>query len=282
MKVLFAIFLIFSSSHLFSKVQEISRIREILPEVSSDSIVLFDIDETLIETPIMLGGKGWRRYVKNLLKMTKSEEEVTEIHDKITYFIAKHVPYIAIEEDSCLCWNELQKTQIPVFCFTARGKHHWYDMPSSDGEELAVRHLKQAGFDLSLWSSHVDDALLLHSSYAQRVFFAYPIEDKGDLVLSLFAQAQSRPSKVVFIDDKMENVLSVDRAFEQLGIPAICFCYRHIDLHRSFDPMIANIQLEKLFFEDTILSDKEAMLLKEEYRGEHPDDFFLELISRLN
>ena len=102
------------------------------------------------------------------------------------------------------------------------------------------------------------------------------------MILELFAQTKYRPSKIIFVDDKMSNVLAVDKALEKLGIPAICFYYRHIDLHRSFDPVIANIQLEKFIFENEILSDAQATLLKAEKDAhKNPDEFFLFLVSNL-
>lgn len=264
-----------------AEIREINHIDEILPEVSPASVVLLDIDETLIETPLMLGGKSWRKYARSILKKTKTEKEVAEIHDKITYFIAKRIPYVAVEKGAPLCINEFRKREASVFGFTLRGKKHWYEMPVTDGEELTRLHLRQAGFDLNLLNTPISQALFLHPSFSQGVFFAYPIEDKGNLVLELFAETQFRPSKIIFVDDKIESVCSVHNAFEQLGIPALCFHYRHIDLYRSFDPMIANIQLEKLFFENKILSNDEAALLKESYADKDPDIFFLELVSHL-
>lgn len=263
-------------------IKEIKYIHQILPEIDCESMVLFDLDDTLIEPSTMLGGKAWRRYARNVLKKVKPEEEVTRIHDRMTYHIAKRVPYVAIEEGAHDYWMVLQKHQIPVFGFTARGRQHWYDMPTSDGEELAVEHLRQAGFDLNSWGEPVHDALFSHPSYAQRIFFTYPLKDKGEFVLHLFTQVRFRHTKVVFIDDKEETVHSVDKAFWQLRIPSVCFYYRHVDLFRPFDPMIANIQLEKLFFENIVLSNEEAALLKEEYIDKNPDDFFLELVSRLS
>lgn len=271
--------MLLSSSCLLSQIKEIDCINEVFPEATSASIVLFDIDETLIETSSMLGGKAWRRYARSALEKIKPHKEATELHDKITYLIAKNFVYTAVEDDIHDCLDELNKNQIPVFGFTARGKVHWYDMPSLDGEELTIEHLKQAGIDLNAESAAVDNALTAHPSYAKKIFFAYPIEDKGELIVELFKNMQMLPAKVVFVDDKLENVRVVDKACEQLGIPSVCFYYRHIELHRSFDLMVANIQLEKLLFENRVLSDEEVLLLKSKYLHKNPDAFFLELVK---
>lgn len=277
MKKFFAVCFLVCTSLLTAEIREIDSIEDILPEVTHETLVLLDIDDTLIEMPVMLGSEAWRRYVRSVLKTVKTPEEATEIHDKISYFISKRIPYVAIEKTAHGCFEEFQSKQISVFGFTARGKKHWYDMPSSDGEELTILHLKQAGFDLHSLNTHINKSLVVHPSYGQGVFFAYPLEDKGELILELFAQADFRPSKVIFVDDKMKNVHSVNQALEQLKIPSVCFCYRHVALYRPFDPMVAHIQLEKLFFENKILSNDEAKALKNAYSNQNPEEFFLKL-----
>ena len=170
MKILFTIPMMLFAVSLMAEIREIDHFDEILPEVNSESVVLLDIDETLIEIPMMLGGKAWRRYAINLLGKVKTPEEAEKIHDTITYALATHVPYVAID-DAQDCVKLLQGQNIPVFGFTARGREHWYDMPSPDGEELTVSHLKEAGFDLDPLNPFPGDDLFLHPSFAQGVFF---------------------------------------------------------------------------------------------------------------
>ncbi|MBI2742897.1 MAG: DUF2608 domain-containing protein [Chlamydiales bacterium] len=280
MKLKLAALFLICTSFAAAEIKEIDRISSILPDIEEETLVLLDIDETLIETPIMLGGKAWRRYARNILNKSKGEEEATRIHDKLTYFIAGQVPYIAIEDEVYGCFTEFKTKNASVFGFTARGREHWYDMPSPDGEALGVLHLKQAGIELYPSSVIADEALFLHPSYGQNIFFAYPLEDKGDLILELFAGTSYRPSKVVFVDDKLDHARSVDSALKSLGIPAVCFHYTHVDSYRPFDAMIAHIQLEKLLFENRTLSNDEAAALKSKYADKNPDEFFLELINR--
>jgi hypothetical protein len=264
---------------LKAEIREIDQIAEILTEVREDSLVLLDIDETLIEMPIMLGGKAWRSYAIDVLAATRPEDEAIKIHDKLTYFIVMHVPYRAIERSANDCFDVFRKRGAAVFGLTARGKNYWYDMPSADGEELTILHLKQAGFNFEISSGLIDETVFSHPSFGRGIFFVYPLEDKGELILELFTKEKIRPSNVIFVDDKIENVHSVSHAFEQLQIPAIGFHYRHIDLYRHFDPMIANIQLEKLLLENTILSDESAARLKENYSDRNPEEFLIELAA---
>ena len=276
-----AMLLLLWASHAIADIREIEHIDAILPEIDQTTLVFLDLDETLIESPIMLGGKAWRGYITQLLKTKMNEEETEHIHDQLSYYISKRVPYIAVEETIPTLLSKLHEQSIPVFGLTARGKEHWYDMPSPDAETLTFLHLKQAGINWNSSPLLIDQALLSHCSYAYGIFFAYPIEDKGELILNLFSQTNYRPSKILFVDDKRSNVGAVDKALGELGIPAQCFHYRLIDLYRTFDPITAHIQLEKLVFEDRMLSNEEASALKAEYAGIDPDAFFLELTTQI-
>lgn len=268
-------------SALMAEIREIDRMDELLLEVDPKTFVFLDIDETLIESPIMLGGKAWRGYVRHALAKIRTPEEVEQIHDKLTLFIANLVPYVPIENNAPACMKALQEKNRSIFCLTARGREHWYDLSGVDGEELGVTHLKQAGFDFSSFDKCANSPLFSHPSYARGIFFAYPIEDKGELILELFSRTDFRPSKVIFADDKMSHVKAVQRALDTLGIPSVCFHYSLIDKYRPFDPLTAYIQLEKLFFEKRVLSDLDAAALKGDYMDKNPDELFLELIPRI-
>lgn len=265
---------------LSAEVKEIDRIHEIANDVNQDTILLLDIDETLIESPIMLDGKAWRKYVSALLTKKYGDEKGPEIHDRITYFLGKNVPYIPVEASAPALIQDFQNNQVAVFGFTARGKDFWYDLPAPDGQEMGILHLEQGGFNFDVPYESVDQALLTHVSFGQGVFFAYPIEDKGTLTLEVFSLASRLPSRVVFVDDKLTNVQAVDKALQQLGIASVCYYYTLAN-QRPFDPMVAYIQMEKLFCEGVILSDNEALGIKAEYDHQNSDQLFLDLVERL-
>src|SRR6185503_11322985 len=79
---------------LLPEIREVRRIADLFLEVRSDSIVLMDIDETLIESSIVLGGKAWRGYAAHHLKMKYSHQKAYDLLDKISYWIAQRVPCI--------------------------------------------------------------------------------------------------------------------------------------------------------------------------------------------
>ncbi len=258
-----------------AEIREITHLDEAFKVIRQDSIVLIDLDDTLIESSLMLGGKAWRHYAVSFLKSIYSAEKTQELRDKMTYWIAQRVPCIAVENSIHAYLNQLKHDQIPVFGFTSRSRKYWNTLPCENGEELALLHLKQAGFDLEVFS----DVLWPHPNFAKGIFFTSPGGEKGKLALEIFAE--TCPKHVVFIDDMISNVLSMEKAFTELGVVAVCFHYQHVDLYRSFDPLTTAIQLEKLHSEEVLLSDSEALSLRQNYGDCDPDMLLLKFIEYL-
>jgi hypothetical protein len=280
MKSYFLFLVLLGTFSLFAEIRHITHLEEVFKTVRPDSLILMDLDETLIESSIMLGGKAWRRYAIDFLKTIYPAEKTQELYAEMTYWIAKRVPCVAVENSIHTHLKQMKREQIPIYGFTARGKKHWHIFPCPDGEQLAVLHLQQAGFDLKIFSeSFFSQAFWSHPHFARGIFFTYPIKEKGTAALEIFAD--TRPKHVLFVDDVLSNIYSMEQAFAKLGIDCICFFYQHIDLYRSFDPLIAAIQLEKLYLQDKLLSDSEAMSLKQNYTGCDPNEFLLRFVDHL-
>ncbi|MFT6765940.1 MAG: FMN phosphatase YigB (HAD superfamily) [Alteromonas naphthalenivorans] len=60
------------------------------------------------------------------------------------------------------------------------------------------------------------------------IFFAGP-GDKGKSLMALFATCEYRPEVIVFVDDKLKNVQSVERAAEAAGIEFVGILYTRMD-----------------------------------------------------
>ena len=60
------------------------------------------------------------------------------------------------------------------------------------------------------------------------------------------------------IDDKEEELRSIEQVMEEMGIPFLGLWYRYVEKTQQFNPQIANIQLEKMLQKQHLLSDEEA------------------------
>ncbi len=235
---------------------EIDRIEDIRSYITQkNTLVLFDIDDTLITNSNSLGSPQWRAWVKNKLADHKAEFAV---YDALTLYIAKNIPYKPVESSTATMIADLQSNDIPVFAFTARGRTQWYTTNIVGVDYFTDLQLKHVGIDFKNTSIPRDLQQLEPTYFYEGIIFAEHIQ-KGDLLKHLFKDLNYHPSLVIFIDDKLEQVKSVESALQEMGLPFIGFWYRRTEIDgKNFNPSVANIQLEHLLLGDSIIGNIEA------------------------
>lgn len=252
-KLLFSIFILFCfCSH--AEIFEITQIEKIRPYIQKESLVLFDIDDTLITNPNSLGGPTWRSWVKPKLPANSS----FVLFDALSLYIAKNIDYIAIEPNTAQLISDLQRDDVAVFAFTARGRTQWYTTDLEGVDQFTHQQLNRACIDFNLSKIPAELQELESTYFYKGIIFAQHIK-KGDLLKHLFKDLNYHPSCIVFIDDKLEQVKSVEAAVKGSGIPFVGFWYKKTEEEtKNFDPMIVNIQLENLLIKNKILSNEDA------------------------
>jgi hypothetical protein len=127
---------------------------------------------------------------------------------------------------------------------------------------LTLEHLSLTGIDFQKAAPIKESAQfeeLNHSIYRKGILFCGAGVDKGILLLEYLKKLEKMPRRIVFIDDKMDYVLSVEKAVEKAGIAFVGIRYGRADERfKELDPRIAEIQQEHLH---KILSDEQALLL---------------------
>lgn len=267
--VILSFFLILGKSE--AKIVETQRFADILAEVDSNTIIFFDIDDTLINTSCMLGNTSWWRYF--VLK-TQEMKANPQIIDPIVRKIIQKVPVELIEEDSSHHIKNLQTQGILTFALTARSINEF----DEDGF-ITYQQLKNVGIHFSNHelSPLLDDQNLIFFSRGI-IFTNY--QEKGPVLKKFLDQMDLHPIKIVFIDDNIKQIQSVESMAHKMNIPFIGFRYSKLDaLHQNFDPLIVNIQLESLLNADQILSNEEASILAEKNPYFTPHYFLEELFK---
>ena len=82
-----------------ASVVKITSLNELPLTHSEGSVVFFDIDDTLLDFPCMLGSKAWR---KEMFQVAPDQ------HDRIVLFITKHIPATSVEPMTTQLIKELQ------------------------------------------------------------------------------------------------------------------------------------------------------------------------------
>lgn len=265
---------------LQAEIFEIDNIDDIRPYATDSSgLVLLDIDDTLIAPPFVLGRSGWRVWAKDLLSDIDASFNV---YESLALYIAVKVPYIAVDEAAIKLVADLQAREIPTFAFTARGRTFWYNIHLVGMDRFTEQQLHQAGYDLS--KSRIPHGLRFPEAFFYNgiIFTEYKVK-KGDFFIKLFKNQSYLPSYIVFVDDKLDQVKSVEKAAKELNIPFYGFWYKASDNESlKLNPMIGNIELEELLLNHTIVTDMQAREKLQELEEGDPVDYLETIMDSID
>ena len=102
---------------MLSKIEEISHVKSSLKNISFDTWVFLDLDNTVMESVLDLGGDQWFSYLMRNAASDSSAEPIIKLY----YAVQAHIRSQAVEPEIVLMINALQAIGVPVFALTARG-----------------------------------------------------------------------------------------------------------------------------------------------------------------
>lgn len=279
-KIIFSLATLLSLPYaLNAKIVETTEIKDILEEIDEDTLVLFDMDDTLTDSSITLGTGAWRQYVRAKIASDYDTKAPGNPHDIMAHAAAQKIPVRPVEPDIVPLIEDLQERRIAVFCLTKRGYSTWYSTPIDGIGQMSVNQLKSVRIDFTKTTvpeqfQQIDPTVFYHG------IFLTDGTKKGVFLEKLFEETGYRPTKVVFIDDKLEENKSVESSLDKLGIANVCVLYHRAQSNnRDFSPLQASVQLDAFLKDQTILTDEEAKEKAEAMEEVDPDDFFKRLIA---
>ncbi|MGZ3632803.1 MAG: DUF2608 domain-containing protein [Parachlamydiaceae bacterium] len=256
-----------------------SQIEEISSHVDDRTLIFFNIAEVLTNTETSLGSSSWRRYLRSRVD--------SNIHDLLTLYVFKHVPSKSADSQIPLLIQSLQEQGIAVLAFTSRGRNAWYSSNIQKIDLITEKVLFSLGLDFSkttLPPELKNLSIAFSNYYHDGIIYAGNTLEKGALLEEILDTTNYRPSKIIFVDDKIDSLQGIEEALECLHIPFIGLAYEKTKIsHQNFDPMIATIQLEWLMLNQRLLSDEEALRLKNDMFSDiDPENYFRSLIDHLS
>lgn len=255
---------ILSAALAFADIRQAPTMADALSDVDGDSLVVFDLDNTVMMPPQTLGGEEWYDYFVD--KRTKEFEttglspaqarekaidrglkEWTQFH-----LVAKVIP---VELDTPKLIEGIQSKGAKTMALTAR---------PIELADSTVAQLRSIGIDFSK-STVVKTIIRIPGKYASQfkngALLVGPKNNKGEILVKFLKILRLKPGKIIFVDNKMHHVENVGKALEPTGIPY--FGRRHGAADRkisSMDKEVVEIQ-HRYFFGD-VLSDAQALKLK--------------------
>lgn len=212
------------------KILQIKTIDKILPEIKENSIVFFDVDETIIipETQFIYGIPHSDQFIKKLKKDFSPEKVVKILKKMEEEYYQSEVNFV--EEDVLNVLTDLKyKSYCEIFGVTSRG---WYD--SHTQKFLKNLSNLKVGF-----SSSIPDYQTLKVNFHNGILFVNH-QNKGEILKEFLEKNfKTTNQKFYFIDDLMENCLNVYHSFEYTDYQFQIFHY--IGSHSK----INNTEMEK-------------------------------------
>ena len=217
------------ATHASADVREAASIAQIQPHVDQSTLVVFDIDNTLLRPTTYLGSDEWYYFLVNSYKLQGIEER--EAHTKAvatwnrTQYVIQAKPVETITPGIIGTW---QQQGITVMGLTAR---------STDIADITRKRLVSAGIDftqrpLTKDSMHVaasdlgsqEDAL-----FKDGVFYVGLGNEKGSALSHILTKLAIKPTRIIFVDDKAHHTAEVDSVMTKANIPCIAFRYGACD-----------------------------------------------------
>ncbi len=257
----FLLLLLYFYSPLDAKIVQAEKLEEVLPHIDAETLVVLDLDDTLIVPKQMLGGDCWFRTQMKTLQEKGFSMEESLAKTLPDYFNLQHcLEVLPVQTNTAQIVQQFQQKAGKVIGLTTRSPELAY---------RTIQQLKSLDIDLSLKSlsdsKHDLDTYFPHA-YIQGILFTQS-QHKGEVLHKLCKHLGYIPKKVIFVNDKYKYVMQLEETFSSLKIPYIGFRYAACDPNiEQYDPHVAEIQLH---YFDSILSNEDAAYLMQ--HSEHEE-----------
>jgi orotate phosphoribosyltransferase len=253
-KHLICIMLFFTSfSSLYGEIFEAKNFKEIANYIQPDTLVLLDIDDTLMIPVQTLGTDAWFMSLLND-HINRGMEYSLALDKSLAHWEAvRHITHMKIvEEGTDRIIHEMQKNHIVVMGLTTQGL------------ALATRtvvQLNSLSMDLSKTAPSSKDNYFMNGKqgvlYRKGILFTAGTA-KGEALVKFLDSINYRPKHIVFINDKKTHLQDVEKDVQLRNITFTGLRYSYSDERVAhFSKKIADIQWTHSTF-DHVLSDEEA------------------------
>lgn len=233
-------------------------------KLDEDSLILFDVDATLIvPNDVLLKPKGKDLFEQLVASCTERD---------LFREIRMRAPHSVVDDKSIDLVQNLQLNKIPVIAFTAApSKVRSVEEPGV----WRVDELQSYGFDFSPAFPGLNFVELPKNATQQHVplfrsgVLYSSLHPKGDILIAFLQQVGLKPKKVIFVDDELKHVQSVVASLDQQGISCVGIYYTAAnevpcDLNEEY----ARFQVNYFVEHDIWLSDSACKQLLELVRAD--------------
>lgn len=237
-----------------AQIIESPNIAEVVSHVDKDTLVLFDVDNTLIQLPQFLGTPEW---FSDFHKKKVAAGELAEKATKETV-----TTYILVNQNSAAIPVDPQTSKI-IARLQAQGIHV-LGLTSRDDvlSQATFRQLKSVGINLNhgRFGRHLIKLAVGEKSKVQGGIIFTGGKNKGHCLEEFLAITRLTPKKILFIDDQIKALQEVETILAKNNINYIGIRYSYLDFKsKVFNSEVAEAQLSHFRKTGRLLSDNEAL-----------------------
>jgi hypothetical protein len=235
-----------------AEVRELPTMAQAVATADRHTLVIFDLDNTVLEAKQMLGSDQFFGYLMELAKKRGLDENAAkEWSLSKAGYVQPRTGVQAVEAITPALIQSLQKRGIFVMALTARPAG-WADSTLKQVASLGVDFRATAP---RLISAPMESA----GHFVNGVFFLTKKSNKGAAMLEILKQTSTSVNRVLFIDDKTSNIESVEKALAQTSIAHLSIRYSAADAKvANFRADIAQCEWQEYFAGHGFITDAQA------------------------
>lgn len=236
------------------EIHQICQLETMTGPLKSSDWLLFDIDYTLIEPsqPVLQMSvikQNKQRFRDELAKFAEDQKEL------IPLLMVTHSPPQLIDPYIPNFIQKLQDRNIPILGFTALDTSVIPKIGSIP--TWRARELKKLGINFSYRSSFPKESIEFTELpsfrgtfplYEDGILYSNVIPSKGAVLAAFLNKISQKPSRIVFVDDSLENLQSVEAELRKQGIAFLGLHYK-VQIDEIRQPKVSDDAWESVWSE---------------------------------
>ena len=254
MKKILVLFFVLIANLAEAKIQELPNLAGLnFSQLSPDTLVVFDIDNTLIRQNHMIGTHQWGDYIsERAVRSGVATDEAKQIQYRAFAEVQPYAQVVPVEEGVKNILSSLSQKNIKHFALTARAAQ-LKDITKTQIKILNHSFAESfpAQKDQNILEGYLDDGIIFSGS-----------TPKGELLKKIIENSTTQITHIIFIDDKLYNLESVEKSFAESNIILESYRYGAADaVVNTFNPQVADIEYSIFKDQRQIIADEEAAQL---------------------
>lgn len=218
---------------------------DIRESVNCETLLIYDLDNTVFEPEGNYGSDQWFYYLAKVYQMDgfskeASEEKALDLWNN-TQKLIKVKP---VEYCTPRLIKDMQLKGIKIIGMTAR-------TPAT--ADATFEQLESIDVSFEESSIYKEGAVLINNTslrgsvlFQNGVLFVGEKNSKGEVLMMLLRDLTYQPQNVVFVDDRLRHLISVEKELRQKNIPFAGFRYGGADKKvRAFDEFTSEVSDKK-------------------------------------